>query len=566
MDDSGAYRDGRRLRGTAYKAGAILSVVAFLVGCTTNAPATPGASGAASTPAAGTSNPNPVPTGSVVVGVSDLGSMSWAPWLPTGDEEVVFQLTNDSLTNWPLNGEVQTGLAESWSVTPDNKTWTFKLRADIPFHDDYGTVTAEDVKFSWEQAIQPAAENLNETDNLSQAVDGDMNNFKIISPLEFSVTTTKPVVYLPSLVATPTLPIQSKKYWTEHPDEAVNHPIGTGPYRFISSTPGVEVKLQALDHHWLRTAAFKDLTLVLIDDPAAAMAQVRNGAIDLAGITPQLVAEAEAASLKLFDVSDVGSAVLMYGGQYPNDPKRPEAFDANSPWIQADNPEKGKLIREAVSLSIDRKTILDNVLFGKGSLTYAPIRQYPSTPQWLDPSWTLPEYNLERAKQLLAEGGYPNGFPVTVPLFAQDPGMDKVQEAIAGYLEELGLQVTRRPIDNYSVWRPLPIERKTAGNIYMHIYPYYPTDIESFRSFGVESATAQFYDPAITEGFPKLIAESDVAKRAEITRGMLSAVLENYRAMPLFSVNLIYIASPKIGSWTPTLGYNKLSGLATLTP
>ena len=126
-------------------------------------------------------------------------------------------------------------------------------------------------------------------------------------------------------------PIQSKKYWTEKPAEAAQRPLGTGPFKFVSGTPGVEVKLEAVPNHWRKTSAFKALTLKVITDEAARLAQVQAGAVDLAVLTPRLSVEAKKSGVTVLGVKEIGTMSMMLGGQFPNDPARPNAYDRNSP-------------------------------------------------------------------------------------------------------------------------------------------------------------------------------------------------------------------------------------------
>ena len=101
-------------------------------------------------------------------------------------------------------------------------------------------MTAADVKFSWQQYIQTATTQSPAT-TYALAIDNDINNFEIVGPLGVALHGSQPVFFLPTSLsnAVPGLPIQSMKYWTEHPELAAVHPLGTGPFEFVSSTPGV---------------------------------------------------------------------------------------------------------------------------------------------------------------------------------------------------------------------------------------------------------------------------------------------------------------------------------------
>src|SRR6202008_4403387 len=120
-------------------------------------------------------------------------------------------------------------LAESYSISPDGLTWTFKLRKDVPFHDDWGTVTAEDVKYSWGEWISEDS-NHGYSDALSQAGGGDIKNFEGVDDLEFTVTATEPVVTLDVILSDSGngLQVVPEKYYEQEGAKANEHPIGTG--------------------------------------------------------------------------------------------------------------------------------------------------------------------------------------------------------------------------------------------------------------------------------------------------------------------------------------------------
>ena len=193
----------------------------------------------------------------------------------------------------PVSRELMPGLAESWTQSDDGLTWTFKLRPDVPFHGDgeWGTVTAEDVKFSWDQyAFHPETTRGFIGGILKQAVGDDMANFEIVSDLEFTVTATEPTNILAQMLSASeeTLIIQSKKYWDADATTAEQRLSEPVRMKLVSSTPGVEVVLQARPEHWRKAGVFQKVTLLAISEPWARLAQLQSGAVDLAVLTAPL--------------------------------------------------------------------------------------------------------------------------------------------------------------------------------------------------------------------------------------------------------------------------------------
>jgi peptide/nickel transport system substrate-binding protein len=504
------------------------------------------------------------PIDRLVASVPDLGTQDWRPWVSAGAQDQVVQMIGDTLIRInPKTLGYAGGLAESWTVTPDGKTWTFKLRPNVAFQAGYGTVTTDDVKFTWEQYIRPDSTNGTAPVLFKQAIDGDLNNLKIVSPLEFSVTTSKPVVNLLAYLSINMI-IQSRKYWTEKGDAALQHPHGTGPFEFVSSTAGSEVVLKAVANHWRQTPKVQNLVIKVISDPSTALRQVQSGAVDLCVIPAKLIPEAKGSRLKTTSVPDIGSMAIVLGGQFPGDSAH---FEADAPWVQADNPDKGLAIRQALSYAIDRSTILAKVLNGAGTLAHGPIAEYPSNRDLVDPSWTLPEYNVEKAKQKLAEGGYPNGFSVTMPLFESRPGDGSIDvgQAVAAMWQAIGITVKLVRSD-FTTIRENFKKRSTQGMAYARLSNWFPDAEVSFGSNYMPSAQyAHFYDPAVSDNVPRYDTTVDPQKRDEITRDIVGGLIKDMRCLPMFTVNQTYVTSTKVGSWSPTPSNSELNGLETVT-
>lgn len=505
-------------------------------------------------------------TAPLVVAVPSLGTQQWAPWTVQPDEEFISYLVGDTLVEVdPDSGDLRPGLAASWEVSSDLRTWTFTLRPDVSFHGDWGTVTAEDVKFSWEQIIREDS-----TSGLSgplrQAVGDDIDNLQVVNELTFTVTATEAVPILPTQLANQAsgLVVQSKRYWDEvGADEAAASPIGTGPFTFVSSTTGVEVKLRATESHPFRTTpSFEDVEIRVIGDESTRLAAVQSGEVDLTIISPLQVEEAESAQLRLISIPNFGLANAIFGGMYPEHPN----YDSDAPWIQADNPEQGLAIRQALSYAIDRQAIIDFVYGGQGEPVACPLVCFPGMP-WTDTSIPLPEYDPDRARDLLAAGGYPDGFSVEMPLIEQNgrPGTADAAEAIAGMWEDIGLDIERQPMDQ-ATFVPLVQERATAGMLHQYVTPFYADPAIGVRiAYSTTSLNSMFNDPAIESALAELALEAGTEARYEIVSEMSRQLVDNMSAIPLFSQPSLYVARDRVGEWTPLTGLSQ-SRLETVTP
>jgi peptide/nickel transport system substrate-binding protein len=262
-------------------------------------------------------------------------------------------------------------------------------------------------------------------------------------------------------------------------------------------------------------------------------------------------------------IHDVYSANIFFGGMYPNSSK----WDRNAPWIQADAPAKGQAIRQAMSMAIDRETILKKVLFGLGTLTTSPLIQFPSIATDLDPAWTAP-YDPDQAKKLLAQGGYPHGFEITMPVFAwatQTFSVD-LAEAAAGYFQAIGLKVKQLPT-TFDAWANKTIARSTDGWVMVQLVSFYSEPAQALISTMMpNSVTCRMYDPIITTAVNKLNAEPSAKVRQGITHDLLATLNREMLAIPLFTTDNAVAVTSKVGKWTPVPGASQMTNIAGIRP
>ena len=508
------------------------------------------------------------PQKTLTVAVENLGSQLYAPWLSGQENRIMAGLVGDTLTEVDKKtGELVPAIATEWTISPDLKTWDIKIRDDVPFQGDYGDITTEDIRFSWNQWLNPDSIIDPPAQQLVQAIDGDIENFEIVSPTEFKLHTENPVVSLPYLLtdAASSLTIQSKKYFEEKPKLALRHPLGSGPWEYVSNRQGVQIVLQSTgEHPWRKVPDFQRLVVKEIPDAAARLAQIQSGGLDMAFLDPALVKEAEAANLNIVKTGEVESCAITLGGYYPGTP----ALDKKSPWVQADNPAKGLAIRQAMSLAIDRKTIVDTLVPGYGDLTYGPIFNWPDDPKLTDDSWEPPAYDVEQAKAKLAEGGYPDGFQLTFRSFEQQP----VAEAIVDMWEKIGIKVKYEPTEQ-ALMRPLfrasndpEGNSKTDGMVWIYCASRYPSPEMGLTNAWVKTGgTKQAFPPGTEEAFDAMNAEPDVDKRYVIARDYITTLHDDVMPINLFAFRYPWVIGPRVGTYTPIPGMNSLAAVETVT-
>ena len=501
----------------------------------------------------------------LTVGLPGLATMDFGPATSDEDNEKILILIGDTLiTEDPETSLFAGNLAESWSLSDDGLTWTFKLRPDVKFQGGYGTVTADDVKFSWEQWTSEESTH-SVKDIYLRAVSGDMKNFEVVNDLEFKVHTDGPMYDLLQYLCSCNtgMTVFPRKYYEEKGEEAIAHPIGSGPWEYVSSSAGDEIVLKGFKDYWNGAPAADNLVLKEMPDGAARLAQVQAGALDMAQLDNALVNEAEAnPDLQVKGIPHVGNAWVLLGGSYWGDD---EHLDRDAPWIQADDLPKGKAVREALSYAIDRQAILDTVLHGHGALTYGPVLQYPQIEKLSDPSWKLPVYDPELAKQKLAEGGYPNGFEVTMAIAGSDFDTGAMSEAVAGMWEAIGIKVARKPTEE-GVLKQAEVSFETDGLVWVRSTTFRPEPSGSIATYVMDpDLDSKFYYPAINEAYAEMTKESDIDKRYAIARQLIATLEEAKVAPSMMTGDMLFVTNDRIDQWTPIPGLNTVSGLETVT-
>src|SRR5499425_1169088 len=279
----------------------------------------------------------------------------------------------------PMPGKsIAPSLAESWTTSADGLVYEFVLHNGDP-------VTAEDVKYSFERYRGISAKALKDRTASVEVVDPGRVRFRLKQPwADFLTFYATP--------ATGAAWIVPKKYVEKVGDEGFKKaPVGAGPYRFVSFKPGVELVVEAYDDYWRKAPAVKRLVFKSVPDDSTRLVMLKRGETDIAyahrGPDAAEVKRTPGLSLKV--VIPTGSMWLTFT----------EQWDPKSPWAD-------RRVRLAANLAIDRKSFSDAEYLGHGRPASSII------PRDFEFYWTPPEYPYDpaRARQLLAEAGYPKGF------------------------------------------------------------------------------------------------------------------------------------------------------------
>jgi len=309
-------------------------------------------------------------------------------------------------------------LAESWTVSPDGLTYEFVLRRGVKFHNGE-PVTAEDVKFSFERYRGSANKTLKEGVAAVETPDPGRVRFRLKQPwpdfLMFYSTATGAGWIVP------------KKYVEKVGDDGFKKaPIGAGPYRFVSFTPGVELVMEAVEGYWRKTPGVKRLVLRVIPDPTTRYAALKNGEIDVTYWMTASLGE-DLRRTPGLTLRPVVSNVMFWVVFV-------DQWDPKSPWHD-------RRVRLAANLAIDRQALNQAETLGYSLLTNSII------PNTFDFFWAPPppQYDRAGAKKLLAEAGYPNGLDAGD--YTVDAAAVAIGEPVVNSLQAAGIRVKLRPLE-----------------------------------------------------------------------------------------------------------------------
>ena len=417
--------------------------------------------------------------GTLNVGQKELGPYFGSPKL-SGNPQIFLNSAapiTETLGIHAFEGDaVLPMLAESWEVSADGIVWTFNIRQGVEFHKGYGEMTAEDVQFSFEQvATSEKHARSSVVAEIFFAEDGsrtvtDTYTWVIDSGIAFSDIPILELLGTPRSVGA--WVVSKKQFEEEGEEEANRNTTATGPWEIGAWESGQFWELNAIENHWRQTPAFAKMIEWEIPEESARVAGFKTGNLDTFVMALDSISEIEAVGgAQLMQVANAAQSGLnFYGATYLNARDSDEPwpnFDPELAWVSEsadDESESWKTVvkvRNALSIAIDRQTIIDELLLGFG---HPNVLQGWGGPQEAcyesDMVW---EYDPEAAKALLVEAGYPNGFDITLTAAVRGaPSEVEACEAVAQYWEDIGVNVTLQSLP-YGTLRPTLVARIYQG-------------------------------------------------------------------------------------------------------
>lgn len=360
----------------------------------------------------------PVKGGEITVGIAqDLDdSLDPHQTVAAGTREVLFNIF-EGLVKPNSDGEMIPAVAEKYELSEDGTTYTFTLREGVKFHNGQ-TVTAEDVVYSINRcAAVPEGQ-----EKPLVAAFSAVKSVEALDEKTVAVTIAQRDLEFISYMTAAIIPADY-----ENQDTA---PVGTGPFKFVSRTPQQDFVMERFEDYWGAPAWLDKVTYKICENADALVMNLNGGSIDLCAH----LTSAQASQLnQSFQVLE--GTMNLVQAIYLNNQAKP--FD-------------NQLVRQALCYAIDRQGIMDMVADGHGTAVGSSI--YPAFTKYF-----LPElvdkypHDVAKAKELLAQAGYPDGFDMTISVPNNyQPHMDTA-EVVAEQLREAGIRVTIQPVE-WSTW------------------------------------------------------------------------------------------------------------------
>lgn len=327
------------------------------------------------------------------------------------------------------DGSLKPAVAESYELSDDGLTYTFNIRDNVKFHNG-NPLTIEDIKYTFERLMGT---------NNNEPISSNFNNVKSLeTPDEdtFVITLTEPNSnFLYSLTA-----LQSAIIPMDNEGKHNDHPIGTGPFKFVSYSPGANLTLEKNKDYWNEKLPYLDkVTFVFQADDQSSLMTLQANEIDLTSVPAHRIPEVEN-DFKLEYQQNNSSLIITFN--------------------QEKEPFNDVKVRQAINYAINKQDIIDSVYSG-----YATMLGSNMSPAmgkfYLDGLQDVYDRDIEKAKELLAEAGYPNGFKTKISASSHNVMYPNIAQVAVENLKEIGIDVEIEVIE-WGIW----LERIYRGRDY----------------------------------------------------------------------------------------------------
>ena len=434
------------------------------------------------------------------------------------------------------------GLAERWEANDDFSEWTFYLKEGVEFHDGWGEVTAADVVHSYELNTGPDSQH----SGVAQLRGATP---EIIDDHTLKLVFDEPRQgFLFSVASRGSLVVYSKaQYEAEGMEGYQRRPAGTEHFRLVERRIGEGVTFERVEDHWSgEDATFQEIDIRWVGEPSTKLAMMLAGEAHIADLPPELMGDAVEAGMEI--VASLNPSMHVTGvlnGQYMTEGD--EAFNPDVPWLDI-------RIREAMNRAIDREQYLEILYDGRADL----LPRYGMDPR--HEGW-VPElaerfdemygYDPERAKELLAEAGYPENFaspvvPIILTALGGNPEFGTMAELFQVSFEEIGLQTEMREMD-WATLRALGLGRQAYVVNPIRNAPIRPTEVHFLNTYTPTGSPFEGWEDDHMIGLiNKFVNSFDADEREAIAQEAFTYAFEQYSDLPIAAVRTEVAINPEV--------------------
>jgi peptide/nickel transport system substrate-binding protein len=445
------------------------------------------------------------------------------------------------------------GLANDWTMAPDAKSWNFKLRTDVTFHKGVGGFTAQDVH---------ATATLHMSDTSSHRIGPFRNgvadrDVQIVGDYEINWSTETPFPNLLEFISdSRQMGMMSAKYLADKGEDGYNEdPVSTGPFQFVKYPINEYVLYERIENHWRQTPDFHELQLLFVPESATRLAMILTREVGMADMPRSLHQQAIDRGFSV--ATSTRPFVQMWGiigGQYYDD----------APSYDPDDPLRNVKVREALNLAIDRQALKDNFLNEKAEIQV--MISMAMAHKDYNPRWEPYPYDPDRAKQLLTEAGYPNGFELELQtaVFQSSPELPDMTEAMITYFEAIGVKPNFSVLDRSEFGR-LQRERLLGRTVQIWGVPSTPLEV-GWLPFGLSSrlghSVARWEYEELEQMWVDFLQLVDEEERTAQLRRITDFFYDDFLILPLFHLPEQVIYDPEVVAEysVSMLGYGPTKG------
>lgn len=413
-------------------------------------------------------------------------------------------------------------LAESWEQI-DPLTWEFRLQSGVKFHDG-SDLTAADVKFSYDRMIDPELA-LHITSFVATIV-----GTEVVDDLTVRITTGAPDVLLPNVLTFGAWVLPEAAFNEAGPEEFGRHPIGSGPFKFVEWDAGEQIIMEANPDYFDGRPALDRLVWKFITEPSTRVSALRTGEVDLIHKLPvqDLAAVEEDPSLR---TEAIRSARVIFFG-----------FDTFHEPFQ-DN----VALRQAINYAVDKDSIIESVLGGYAIPTVlaAPINF------GVDPDMKPYPYDPDKARELLAEAGFPDGLEITAETTTggYTPNDTELMQVVCGQLAEVNITCSIRQ-EEFGGFVQRWLRQEVRGMyVQSNAHPALDLDLLMGAHFHSTRRALYYSDPELDVLIEEAKSESDPDERLRIYKEIQDFVYEDAPWLFLFSADDIYGVNERVQNW-----------------